>query len=69
MNARTIHIETFHINAAHRETGAMLARLRRLPPRLRLAHLSALMRCEEKGSPRATELKRLLASMIGGRAE
>jgi len=54
----------------------MLARLTRLPVRLRIAHLAALIRCEATGSARAAELKHLLAvqsadslaSMIGGRA-
>jgi hypothetical protein len=39
-----------------------LARLKRLPPRLRIAHLAALIRCEADGSPRAAELKHLLAA-------
>ena len=30
----------------------MLARLKPLPPRLRIAHLAALLRCEADGSPR-----------------
>ena len=47
----------------------MLARLKRLPLRLRLAHLAALIRGEAEGSPRAVALKHLLASMNGGRAE
>ena len=38
-----------------------LARLKRLPPRLRVAHLAALLRSETDGSPRAAELKQLLA--------
>ena len=54
----------------------MLSRLKRLPPRLRIAHLAALIRYEAAGSSRRTELKHLLASqsmeslasMIGGRA-
>jgi hypothetical protein len=54
--------------AYHIETDPLLARLRRLPVRLRIAHLAALIRCEAVGSPRAGELKHLLASMIGGRA-
>ena len=37
-------------------------RLRRLPPRLRVAHLAALLRSEAKGTPRAAELTRLLAA-------
>jgi len=49
-------------------TDPMLLRLKRLPVRLRVAHLAALLRCEATGSPRAGELKHLLASMIGGRA-
>lgn len=63
MNAETFHIETCHI-----ETDPMLARLKRLPLRLRLAHLAALIRGEAEGSPRAGALKHLLASMNGGRA-
>ena len=43
------------------EDDSMLARLRRLPPRLRVAHLMALLRRETNGSPRAAELTRLLA--------
>jgi hypothetical protein len=39
-----------------------LARLKRLPPRLRVAHLAALLRSETDGSPRAAELKRLHAA-------
>ena len=46
----------------------MLARLKVLPRRLRLAHLTALIRGEAEGSPRAVALKHLLASMNGGRA-
>ena len=42
-------------------------RLRRLPPRLRVAHLAALVRSEADGSPRAAELKHLLAALKGGR--
>jgi hypothetical protein len=47
---------------------SMLARLKRLPLRLRIAHLAALIRGEAEGSPRAGALKHLLASMNGGRA-
>jgi len=46
----------------------MLAKLKVLPSRLRIAHLAALIRCEPTGSPRAGALKHLLASMNGGRA-
>ncbi|MFZ0809232.1 MAG: hypothetical protein WAM83_01325, partial [Bradyrhizobium sp.] len=54
----------------------MLARLKPLPLRLRIAHLAALLRCEADGSPRVGELTRLLsfqsaaltASIPGGRA-
>ena len=42
-------------------------RLRRLPPRLRVAHLAALVRSEAEGSPRAAELKHLLAALRDGR--
>ena len=63
-------------NACHIEADSMLARLKRLPPRLRIAHLAALIRQEATGSPRIAELKRLLAvqpaaslaAMIGGHA-
>jgi hypothetical protein len=54
--------------AYHIETDPILLRLKRLPVRLRIAHLIALIRCEPTGSPRAGELKHLLASMNGGRA-
>jgi hypothetical protein len=37
------------------------ARLKRLPPRLRVVHLAALIRREADSSPRAAELKQLLA--------
>jgi hypothetical protein len=57
-----------NVTAYHIETDSMLARLKRLPLRLRIVHLAALIRCEPTGSPRAGELKHLLASMIGGRA-
>jgi hypothetical protein len=63
MSAEIFHIETFHI-----EIDPVLARLKRLPPRLRVAHLAALIRGEADGSPRAGALKHLLASMNGGRA-
>jgi hypothetical protein len=39
---------------------SMLARLKPLPLRLRIAHLATLLRCEADGSPRADELTRLL---------
>ena len=42
-------------------------RLRRLPPRLRVAHLAALLRSDAAGSPRAAVLKNLLAALVGGR--
>jgi hypothetical protein len=54
--------------AYHIETDPILLRLKRLPLRLRITHLVALIRCEPTGSPRAGELKHLLASMNGGRA-
>jgi hypothetical protein len=44
------------------EADSRLARLRRLPPRLRIAHLVALLRHETDGSLRAAELTRLLAA-------
>jgi hypothetical protein len=40
----------------------MLARLRPLPPRLRIAHLAALLRREANGSPRSARLKQLLVA-------
>jgi hypothetical protein len=40
MSAEIFHIETFHI-----KIDPVLARLKRLPLRLRLAHLAALIRC------------------------
>jgi hypothetical protein len=57
-----------------RESDPVLSRLKRLPRRLRIAHLAALLRCEAKGARRA-ELTRLLtaqsaafsAHMNGGR--
>jgi hypothetical protein len=52
----------------HIRTDPMIARLKRLPLRLRVAHLVALIHCEAEDSARAGELKRLLASMNGGRA-
>jgi hypothetical protein len=39
-----------------------LARLKRLPPRLRVAHLAALLRSLAHGSPRAAELRRYFAA-------
>jgi len=64
------------------DASAILTRLKPLPPRLRIAHLAALLRYEVDGSPRAGELARLLslqsatlirsatqtASIRGGRA-
>ena len=41
---------------------SMLARLRPLPPRLRIAHLAALLRREANGSPRSAQLKQLLVT-------
>jgi len=38
----------------------MLVRLKPLPPRLRVAHLAALLRCAAEGTPREAELTRLL---------
>ncbi len=54
-----------------RDACAMLARLRPLPPRLRIAHLAALLRREAYGSPRLAQLKQLLvvqSTARGGRA-
>ena len=59
-----MNAETFPI-----EADSMLSRLRRLPLRLRIAHLAAILRCEAEGSPRAGELRLLIDSMNGGRAE
>ena len=39
-----------------------IARLKRLPPRLRTAHLAALLRSLAHGSPRVAELTRYLAA-------
>ncbi|SHN81628.1 hypothetical protein [Bradyrhizobium erythrophlei] len=44
------------------EADSRLARMKRLPPRLRIAHLVALLRHETDGSLRAAELTRLLAA-------
>jgi len=44
------------------EADPRLTRLKRLPPRLRVVHLVALLRSETDGSPRAAELTRLLAA-------
>ena len=43
------------------EADLALTRLKRLPPRLRVAHLAALLRFAADGSPRSAELKQLLA--------
>jgi hypothetical protein len=45
------------------EADARLARLKRLPLRLRVAHLAALLRCEPDASSRTAELKHLLTSL------
>jgi hypothetical protein len=55
------------------ETEHMLARMKRLPVRLRVAHLAALLRRAAANPPRAYELERLIAmqsplSIDGGRA-
>jgi hypothetical protein len=42
------------------DTDPMLSRLKRLPLRLRIAHLAALLRCEREGSARAAQLTALL---------
>ena len=41
----------------------MLSRLKRLPARLRIAHLAALIRLERSGSVRAMELRALLRTL------
>jgi hypothetical protein len=41
----------------------MLSRLKRLPARLRIAHLAALIRLERKSSARAMELTALLRTL------
>ena len=46
---------------------AMMARLRPLPVRLRIAHLAALVRCERYGSSRAAELAQLLSAQAAFR--
>jgi hypothetical protein len=42
------------------DTDPVLSRLMRLPLRLRIAHLVALLRCEREGSTRAAQLTALL---------
>jgi hypothetical protein len=42
------------------ERDPMLVRLRPLPKRLRIAHLSVLIRCAGENSPRGIKLARLL---------
>ena len=50
--------------------GVELKRLKRLPPRLRVAHLAALVRSEAEGSLRTAELQQhLLAALRDGRPE
>jgi hypothetical protein len=44
------------------EADSRLARMKRLPPRLRVVHLAALLRSEADGTLRAAELARLLAA-------
>lgn len=46
---------------------AVMARLRPLPVRLRIAHLAALVRCETDGSSRAAELAQLLSAQAAFR--
>ena len=46
------------------EPSIMLARMKPLAPRLRLAHLRALMRCEPVGSERARRLAALLRDQL-----
>ncbi len=46
---------------------SMLARLRPLPLRLRIAHLAALLRRAAGGPVRAAELAKLLAVQIASR--
>jgi hypothetical protein len=41
---------------------SILARLRPLPPRLRIAHLAALLRREPEDSPRAAVFRHLLVA-------
>ncbi len=45
------------------EADPMLSRLKRLPARLRIAHLAALIRRERKGSTRAVQLTALLHAL------
>jgi hypothetical protein len=45
------------------EADPMLSRLKRLPLRLRIAHLAALVRCEREGSARAAQLAALLRAL------
>jgi hypothetical protein len=46
------------------ELAILLVRLRSLPPRLRLAHLRALIRCEPAGSARIGRLAALLRDQL-----
>jgi hypothetical protein len=46
---------------------SVLARLRPLPLRLRIAHLAALLRCEANSSPRLARLKQLLVAQSAAR--
>jgi hypothetical protein len=48
-----MNAEIFHIKACHIETDPVLARLKRLPLRLRVAHLAALLRHERQAMARA----------------
>jgi hypothetical protein len=50
----------------NRDESVESGRLRRLPPRLRVAHLAALVRSEADASPRAAKLKHLLAALKDG---
>ena len=46
------------------EPSLLLVKLRPLPPRLRLAHLRALLRCESAGSARTRGLTALLRDQL-----
>jgi hypothetical protein len=48
---------------------AMLARLRPLAGQHRIAHVAALIRCEQKGSARAVELIALLRALSAAAAK
>ena len=50
------------------DVDSMLSRLKRLPARLRITHLAALIRRAPKGSARSAELTALLHALAGAGA-